>query len=73
MALISILAILILVKPTGVLISLAFKVIFKEEKCNNELKIGTYIGYLERIIFFLLCIFNFYFYHRFYYCCKNFS
>ena len=53
MALISILAILILVKPTGVLISLAFKVIFKEEKCNNELKIGTYIGYLERIIFFV--------------------
>ena len=32
MALISILAILILVKPTGVLISLAFKVIFKEGK-----------------------------------------
>ncbi|ENY88100.1 hypothetical protein HMPREF1094_00551 [[Clostridium] innocuum 2959] len=58
MALISILAILILVKPTGVLISLAFKVIFKEEKSNHELKIGTYIGYLERIIIFLLCIFD---------------
>ena len=58
MALISILAILILVKPTGVLISLAFKVIFKEEKSNHELKIGTYIAYLERIIIFLLCIFD---------------
>ena len=58
MTLISILAILILIKPVGVLISLAFKVIFKEEKSNNELKIGTYIGYLERIIIFLLCIFD---------------
>lgn len=53
MALISILAILILVKPTGVLISLAFKVIFKEEKCNNELKIGTYIVYLPKTFFLI--------------------
>lgn len=56
--LISILAILILIKPTSVLISLTFEVIFKEEKSNSELKIGTYIGYLERIIIFLLCILN---------------
>lgn len=52
------LAIIIINKPIGIFISLALNSIFKCEKDNSELKIGRYIGYLERIIIFLLCIFN---------------
>lgn len=52
------LAILILIKPISVFISLAFKSIFKNENNTNDLKIGRYIGYLERIIIFILCGFN---------------
>lgn len=55
---IMILAILILIKPVSIFISLVFKTIFKNEKGVDEIRIGRYIGYLERVIIFLLCIFN---------------
>lgn len=54
----AILAILILIKPVSIFISLIFKAIFRNEKNVEEIKIGRYIGYLERTIIFLLCIFN---------------
>lgn len=54
----AILAILILIKPVSIFISLIFKTIFRNEKNVEEIKIGRYIGYLERTIIFLLCIFN---------------
>ncbi|MEG2544628.1 MAG: DUF3307 domain-containing protein [Longicatena sp.] len=54
----TILAILILIKPVSIFISLIFKTIFRNEKNVEEIKIGRYIGYLERTIIFLLCIFN---------------
>jgi len=53
-----ILAILILIKPVSILISLVFKTLFRNERNDEEIKIGRYIGYLERIIIFLLCVFN---------------
>lgn len=52
------LAILILLKPISIFVSLVLQSIFKDEKNNDDVKIGRYIGYLERIIIFLLCIFN---------------
>lgn len=53
-----ILALLILIKPVSIFISLVFKTIFRNKKNVEVIKIGRYIGYLERIIIFLLCIFN---------------
>lgn len=49
---------LIYVKPVSIFITLFFKSIFKNEKDRNEIKIGRYIGYLERFIIFLLCLFD---------------
>lgn len=52
------LAVLVLIKPVSIFITLFFKSIFKNEKDRYEIKIGRYIGYLERHIIFLLCLFD---------------
>lgn len=52
------LAIILLFKPLSIFISLIFSFIFKDEKGNEDLKIRRYIGYLERVIVFMLCHFN---------------
>ncbi len=56
--LVILLAVLILIKPASIFITLFFKSIFKNEKDRHEIKIGRYIGYLERFIIFLLCLFD---------------
>ncbi len=54
----AILSLLILWKPVGIIISMAFNLIFKKAVPigdKDETKIGRYIGYLERTIIFILC------------------
>lgn len=51
-------SVLMLMKPIGIIISLIFKIIFRNEVDGDNIKIGRYIGYLERIIIFLLCCFD---------------
>lgn len=53
-----VLALLLLFKPASILISVSLKAIFPEKDDKDELKIGRYIGYLERTIVFLLCYLN---------------
>ncbi len=56
--LVTLLSIFILFKPVGIIISLIMKTIFKNENESDKVKVGRYIGYLERSIVFLLCMFN---------------
>lgn len=51
-------ALLLLFKPASILISVSLKAIFPENDNKDDLKIGRYIGYLERTIVFLLCYLN---------------